>query len=94
MILGFRDKRTERFAGGENIKAFHGFEEQATKRLMILNAAASLEDLRALPSNRLEALKGDRRGQFSIRINNQWRLCFEWVAGAQGPTEVEIVDYH
>lgn len=94
MILGFRDKRTERFAGGETVRAFQGFEEQATKRLMILEAAASLEDLRALPGNRLEALKGDRKGQFSIRINQQWRLCFEWPAGALGPAGVEMVDYH
>jgi proteic killer suppression protein len=94
MILNYRDRRTERFAAGETIKAFSGFTDQATKRLQILDAATSLEDLRNLPSNRLEALKGDRKGQFSIRINQQWRLCFEWPPGAPGPSRVEIVDYH
>lgn len=59
-----------------------------------MNAATSLNDLSALPSNRLEALRGDRAGQYSIRINQQWRLCFEWPANAPGPSNVEIVDYH
>jgi proteic killer suppression protein len=94
MILNYRDRRTERFAAGETIKAFSGFTDQATKRFQILDAATSLEDLRNLPSNRLEALKGDRKGQFSIRINEQWRLCFEWPPGSPGPLKVEIVDYH
>ena len=94
MILGYRDKRTERFAGGNYIAAFQSFEVQATKRLAILNAAPSLETLRALPSNRLEVLKGTRAGQYSIRINRQWRICFTWPAGSVGPYEVEIVDYH
>ena len=62
--------------------------------MKILAAATSLIDLRTLPSNRLEALKGDRAGQFSIRINRQWRLCFEWPEGAPGPASVEIADYH
>jgi proteic killer suppression protein len=82
------------FADGDPLVAFHGFARQASKRLDILDAATSLEDLRALPSNRLEALRGDRAGQFCIRINNQWRICFEWPAGAAGPSNVEIVDYH
>lgn len=94
MILGYRDKRTERFAQGEFVKALSGIEAQATKRLTILNAVTSLDDLRALPSNRLEALKGDRAGQYSIRVNDQWRLCFEWPDGQAGPSAVEIVDYH
>ena len=94
MILSYRDKKTERFAMGEFVKAFSGFEAQATKRLAILNAAQSLETLRALPSNRLEALRGDRAGQYSIRVNDQWRLCFEWPEGQAGPSGVEIVDYH
>jgi proteic killer suppression protein len=59
-----------------------------------LQAATALQDLAALPGNRLEALKGDRKGQYSIRINDQWRICFEWPAGAKGPSNVEIVDYH
>ena len=94
MILSYRDKRTEQFAGGSTVRAFQGFERQGWKRLEILEAATSLNDLRALPSNRLEALKGDRSGQYSIRINQQWRLCFEWPSNASGPSNVEIVDYH
>lgn len=64
------------------------------KRLRLLEAAASLRDLGQLPGNRLEALKGDRAGRHSIRINDQWRICFVWPEGADGPEEVEIVDYH
>lgn len=94
MILSYRDKKTEGFAGGAFVKAFQGFEDQAAKRLAILNAAPSLETLHALPSNRLEALRGDRAGQHSIRINQQWRVCFEWPDGQPGPSNVEIVDYH
>lgn len=94
MILSFRDKRTAAFADGEFTPAFQGFERQAFKRLEILAAANGLSDLRGLPSNRLEALTGDRAGQFSIRINMQWRICFEWPEGAAGPLNVEITDYH
>jgi proteic killer suppression protein len=94
MILSYRDKKTEQFAKGELVKAFQGFEDQAARRLSILNAALSLDTLRALPGNRLEALKGDRAGQYSIRINQRWRICFEWPAGQTGPSNVEIVDYH
>ena len=81
------------FAGGAFVPAFQGFEKQAARRLSILNAAESINTLRALPSNRLEVLRGDRSGQHSIRINRQWRVCFVWVDG-QGPTDVEITDYH
>jgi toxin HigB-1 len=94
MILGFRDKRTTIFAEGRFVREFHGFARQAYKRLEILDAAASITDLAALPSNRLEVLKGGRSGQLSIRINRQWRICFEWPDGAKGPSNVEIVDYH
>ena len=94
MILSYRDKRTESFANGEFVREFQGFTKQANKRLEILEAAISLEDLRALPSNRLEALRGNRAGHFSIRINQQWRMCFKWPQGANGPSEIEIVDYH
>ena len=94
MILSYRDKKTEAFAAGEFVRAFRAFENQAAKRLAILNAAPDLATLRALPSNRLEALKGDRAGRFSIRINRQWRICFQWAEGAPGPSNVEIVDYH
>lgn len=94
MILSFKDKRSSTFAAGEFVRDFQGFERQGYKRLEILEAATSLADLGALPSNRLEALRGDRAGQYSIRINQQWRICFEWPAGAAGPSNVEIVDYH
>ena len=94
MILSFRDRRSRLFAEGAFVRAFQGFERQGWKRLAILEAADSLGDLAGLPSNRLEALKGDRSGQFSIRINQQWRICFEWPADASGPSNVEIVDYH
>ena len=94
MILGYRDRRTRAFAEGEFVRAFQGFESQAARRLAILNAAPSLDTLRSLPGNRLEALRGDRSGQYSIRINRQWRLCFEWPDGQAGPDNVEIVDYH
>jgi proteic killer suppression protein len=94
MILSYRDKRTEAFAKGEFVREFQGFDRQAWKRLEILDAAVSLAELGQLPSNRLEALKGDRAGQYSIRINMQWRICFEWLHAAAGPSNVEIVDYH
>lgn len=94
MILSYRDKRTAQFAQGLFVRAFQGFEDQAARRLSILNAAPSLDALRALPGNRMEALKGDRAGQYSIRINQQWRICFEWAVGAGGPENAEIVDYH
>ena len=93
MILGYRDRRTELFASGAFVAAFHGFEKQAEKRLSTLNAAPSLNTLRALRGNRLESLRGAREGQYSIRINRQWRICFRWPNGS-GPTDVEIVDYH
>ena len=94
MIKSYRDKRTQEFAEGKRIKEFEGFRRQAEKRLDILDAATSLADLQALPSNALEALKGDRKGQYSIRINRQWRICFEWPQGQREPSNVEIVDYH
>jgi proteic killer suppression protein len=74
----YRDKRTARFANGERVRGFQAFEEQAKKRLLILRAAVSRQGLILLPSNRFEALGVDRKGQFSIRINQQWRICFEW----------------
>jgi len=94
MILSFRDRRTKKFADGDFVRPFQGFERQGWKRLEILSAASDLSDLAALPSNRLEALHGDRKGQYSIRINQQWRICFEWPPDASGPSNVEIVDYH
>ena len=94
MILSYRDKRTEAFARGEFVREFQGFARQVYKRLEVLEAATTLTDLAALSSNRLEALKGNRDGQYSIRINVQWRICFEWLQQAAGPSNVEIVDYH
>jgi proteic killer suppression protein len=94
MIIDYRDRKTGTFAAGEFVRDFQGFEQQAERRLAVLDAATSLNDLRALRSNRLEALSGDRQGQFSIRINMQWRICFEWPDDAQGPSNVEITDYH
>ena len=92
MIVSYRDRRTERFARGDAVKEFSGFARQAEVRLDRLDAATSLRDLGALPGNRLEALKGNRKGQHSIRINQQYRLCFDWTEN--GPAGVEIVDYH
>lgn len=94
MIVSFRDSKTARFARGEHVREFSGFSRQAEKRLDRLEAATSLGDLAAISGNRLEALKGDRKGQYSIRINDQWRICFEWPKGSSGPVNVEITDYH
>ena len=94
MITSFCDKRTELFAAGRRVKAFSGFARQAELRLDRLETAMSLADLAALPGNRLETLKGDRAGQYSIRINDQWRICFAWPQGSPGPVDVKIVDYH
>lgn len=90
----YRDKRTQEFAEGKRIKEFQAFEQQAYKRLEILEAAPHKEALMGLPSNRFEALGGNRRGQYSIRINQQWRICFEWPEGATEPFNIEITDYH
>ena len=92
MICSFKDSRTERLFNGEEVREFQAFARQAEKRLRILDAADTLRALQMLPSNRLEALKGDRQGQYSIRINQPWRVCFEW--REDGPHNVEIVDYH
>jgi proteic killer suppression protein len=94
VIVSYRDRKTARFAAGEHVKEFSGFARQAEMRLDRLDAAASLRDLAAISGNRLEAFKGDRAGQYSIRINDQWRICFEWPTGSPGPTNVEITDYH
>jgi toxin HigB-1 len=94
VIAGYRDKRTRNFAAGKRVKAFAGIERSARLKLDRLEAATSLTDLAALPGNRCERLTGDREGQYSIRINDQWRICFEWPNHAPGPSRVEIVDYH
>ena len=91
MIRSFADKDTKRLFNDERVRRFAAFERQARRKLLLLDAAAGLDDLRVPPGNRLEALSGDRKGQHSIRINDQWRICFRWSDGAH---EVEIVDYH
>jgi toxin HigB-1 len=92
MIRSFRDRTTERLWLGEFVKRFSGIEKRARRKLDMLHHARDLGDLKAPPANRLEALEGDRRGQHSIRINDQWRICFTWTK--EGPDHVEIVDYH
>jgi proteic killer suppression protein len=94
VIVSYRDARTAEFAAGKRVKAFSGIEQSARLKLDRVGAAIALKDLSALPGNRFEALKGDRKGQYSIRINDQWRICFEWPEKSPGPTNVEIVDYH
>jgi proteic killer suppression protein len=92
MIISFRDRATQRLWTGAFVKRFSGIEKQALRKLDMLHTARGLDDLRAPPANWLEALGGDRRGQYSIRINDQWRICFTWTK--EGPANVEIVDYH
>ena len=92
MIRSFRDKKTERLFAGESVKDFSGIRNVAERKLTMLDSAADLTDLLAPPGNRLEKLKGDRPGQHSIRINDQWRICFRWMT--DGPHYVEITDYH
>lgn len=93
MILSFKDKRTEAVARGRSPKGFQADLFSVSRRkLFMLNHAVTLDDLRSPPANRLEALRGDREGQHSIRINDQFRLCFRWVDG--NAEDVEITDYH
>ena len=92
MIRSFRNARTERLFKDLDVPAFRGIERQARRKLLVLHNTKRLDDLKAPPGNRLEALGGDRKGQWSIRINDQWRICFVWTAN--GPVRVEIVDYH
>ena len=91
MIRSFRDKATQALFEGRPAARFRNIAGVAARKLDMLDAAASLSDLRSPPGNRLEALKGDRSGQHSIRINDRWRICFVWKDGAE---DVEIVDYH
>ena len=92
MIRSFRSKDTEKLFNDYRVRRFQAFETVARRKLKMLDDATSLKDLAALPGNRLEALRGDRRGQYSIRINDQYRICFEWRDG--DAHNVEIVDYH
>ena len=92
MIRSYRCKDTKRLANGFRVRRFINMERVAQRKLAQLDAAATLDFLRVPPGNRLEALSGDRRGSYSIRINEQWRLCFRFVDG--DAHDVEIVDYH
>ncbi|CAN5854483.1 type II toxin-antitoxin system RelE/ParE family toxin [soil metagenome] len=93
MLRSFRDKATERVWRGERVARLgRDVQRQAYIRLRRLHVAETLDDLRAMRGNRLEKLRGDRAGQHSIRINDQWRICFQWTD--HGPQNVEIVDYH
>jgi toxin HigB-1 len=95
MILSFSDGETQKVWSGQRSRRLPGdIQEPALRKLRILNAAKQLADLRVPPGNRLEALRGSRKGQWSIRINDQWRVCFRWSANQGGPSDVEIVDYH
>lgn len=92
MIKSFRSRRAERLFHDQDVPAFRAFERSARRKLLLVHRAKTLQDLAALPGNRLEALKKDREGQHSIRINRQWRICFVWRSG--DAYDVEIVDYH
>jgi proteic killer suppression protein len=92
VIVSFADKETEHLASGRRVRRLASVESVARRKLRQLEIAGRLDDLRVPPGNRLEALKGDRKGQMSIRINDQWRVCCRWTEA--GPADVEIVDYH
>ncbi|MDP1535886.1 MAG: type II toxin-antitoxin system RelE/ParE family toxin [Burkholderiales bacterium] len=92
MIKSFRCAETEALAGGDRVKRFANIADVARRKLRQLEIAGRLDDLRVPPGNRLETLKGNRAGQHSIRINDQWRLCFRWTTS--GAENVEIVDCH
>ena len=92
MIRSFRDGATARLFADEDVPRYRAIERQTRRKLLLLHNASQLGDLRSPPGNRLEALKADRKGQYSIRINEQWRICFSWHDG--GAEDVEIVDYH
>ncbi len=92
VIRSFKNKNTKAIYDGKLVRSWQVFVKQAERRLQILDSATSMKDLMQLPSNRFEALSGDRKGQYSICINKQWRLCFKWIDDE--PHDVEIVDYH
>jgi toxin HigB-1 len=92
VIRSFKDAATARLFANEDVARFRAIERQARRKLLLLHNAGALGDLRTPPGNRLEALRGDRNGQHSIRVNDQWRICFVW--RDSGAEDVEIVDYH
>ena len=91
MIKSFRCRDTEALANDQPVRRFQAIERAARRKLEMLASASRLQDLKIPPGNKLEALKGDRKGQHSIRVNDQWRICFRWDDGAE---DVEIIDYH
>ncbi len=93
MIVSFLDKRTGDLATGKPVRSFSGIARSARLKLDRLEAAVALKDLAALPGNRFEALIGDRKGQPSVRVNDQWRICLQWPEKSPGPGNVKIVDY-
>jgi proteic killer suppression protein len=94
VIVSYAGRRTIDLAHGKRVRAFTGIERVARLKLDRLEAATTLQDLAVLPGNRFEMLKENRKGQYSIRINDQWRVCFNWPKGSPGPVNAEIVDYH
>ena len=93
MLRSFADRETERVWRRQRARGIdQGTQRSALRKLLILDAAEALDDLRVPPGNRLEKLKGDRAGFYSVRVNQQWRICFRWTAA--GPEDIEIVDYH
>ena len=90
-IKSFKNRDTEALWYGDDVRRFRGIRRQAQRRLALLANAAALADLLVFPGNRLHPLRGAREGQYAIRINDQWRICFRW---NNGPDDVEIVDYH
>ncbi|MBQ9020875.1 MAG: type II toxin-antitoxin system RelE/ParE family toxin [Eggerthellaceae bacterium] len=92
MIIGFKDNDTKKLSEGTRVAKLQSIEAVARRKLRQLEIAGTIEDLRVPPGNHLEALRGDREGQHSIRINDKYRVCFVWTGA--GPTDVEIVDYH
>jgi proteic killer suppression protein len=94
MIRGYGSDRSEKFAKGQRIKQFEPFRRQAERTLDRFEAATNLSDIANFPGHRLEKLKGDRAGTYSVRINEQWRICFRWPEGSPGPEDVTIEDYH
>ena len=91
-IESFRDRKAEQLFDDKWVSDYQSFSDQAIRRLNMLDRAKSLSDMTEFPGNRLEVLRGDRSGQYSIRINRQWRICFRWIDG--DAHDVEIVDYH
>ncbi len=94
MIVGFGNKRISDSTAGKRVNAFSGIDRSARLKLDRLESATSLRDLAALPGNRFEVLREDRKRRYSIRINEQWRICFESLDDAPGPSSVEVFDYH